>query len=173
MLKAMGTTTLLTFEDFEQLPDEPGKMELLDGELIRLPPAKLKHTEIIHRLYDLLRPLAGTAGLGKIYIETGYKFGKRAWLLPDVSISHPNQPSSDYLEGAPLLAVEVISEANRAEDMDRKVKTYLANGGVEVWVVYPKTQCVWVYRQEHAEEFRGLLRSVIVPEPIDLNQLFS
>jgi Uma2 family endonuclease len=173
MMKAMGATTLLTFEEFEQLPDEPGKMELLDGELIRLPPAKLKHARIVHRLYDLLGPIVETAGLGEVFMETGYKFGKRAWLQPDVSISHPNQPSNDYFEGAPVLAIEVISEANRAQDMDRKVKTYLANGGVEVWVVYPKTQCVWVYRQEHAEEFRGSLRSAIVPVQIDLNQLFS
>jgi Uma2 family endonuclease len=169
-------TTLLTFEEFEQLPDEPGKMELLDGELIQLPPAKLKHMKIAHRLQKLLMPVVegpGSAGLGELYLETGYKFGKRAWLQPDVSISHPNQPSNDYFEGAPVLAIEVISEANRAQDMDRKVKTYLANGGVEVWVVYPKTQCVWVYRQEHAEEFRGSLRSAIVPVQIDLNQLFS
>ena len=40
-MKCMGvSTSLLTFEEFEQLPDDPGKLELLDGELIRLPPAK-------------------------------------------------------------------------------------------------------------------------------------
>jgi len=176
MMNTMGATTLLSFEEFEQLPNEPGKMELLDGELIRLPPAKFKHVKIAHRLQKLLMPvveMAGTAGLGEVYLEMGYKFDKRAWLQPDVSIAHPNQRLNDYLEGAPALAIEVISEANRAEDMDRKVKTYLANGGVEVWVVYPKTQCVWVYRQGHAEEFRGSLRSTIVPVQIDLNQLFS
>ena len=50
MMKVMGATTLLTFEEFERLPDEPGKMELLDEEPIRLPPAKLKYTRIIHWL---------------------------------------------------------------------------------------------------------------------------
>ena len=39
----MGTTTsLMTFEDFERLPEEPGKRELLKGELIELQPAKKK-----------------------------------------------------------------------------------------------------------------------------------
>src|ERR1019366_2578743 len=52
--KPMGTTTLLSFEEFERLPDEPGKLELLDGELIQLPPAKRKHVDIAHRIYDLL-----------------------------------------------------------------------------------------------------------------------
>ena len=178
MMKVMGTTTLLTFEEFERVPDEPGKMELLDGELIRLPPAKFKHMKIAHWLQKLLIPVVdregASAGLGEVYLQMGYKIGQKAWLQPDVSMSHPNQPLNDYLEGAPALAVEIISEGNRAEDMDRKVKTYLANGGVEVWVVYPKTQCVWVYRQQHAEEFRGWLRSTLIENlAIDLNQLFS
>ena len=35
----MGTVkTLLTFEAFEQLPDQPGKQELVRGELIEMPP---------------------------------------------------------------------------------------------------------------------------------------
>ena len=49
----MASTTLLTFEELEQLPDEPGKMELLDGELIRLPPAKKRHIEDIPPAYAI------------------------------------------------------------------------------------------------------------------------
>ena len=38
-------TSLMTFEEFERLPEpeQPGKCELLEGELIQLPPAKKKH----------------------------------------------------------------------------------------------------------------------------------
>jgi Uma2 family endonuclease len=178
MMDAMAATTLLSFEEFEQLPSEPGKLELLDGELIHLPPAKIRHMKIAHRLQKILMPIvdatAPGAGLGEVYLETGYKMGQKAWLVPDVSITHLNQPELDYIEGAPALAVEIISEANRAEDMDRKVKTYLANGSKEVWVVYPKTQCVWVFREGRGEEFCGSLRSDVAPGlSIDLDQLFS
>lgn len=174
----MGATTLLSFEEFESLPTEPGKMELLDGELIRLPPGKLKHTKIIHRLQKLLEPViersSVAAGLGSVWVEAGYKLGPRAWLQPDVSISHRDQVSNDYFEGAPALAVEVISESNTAEQTDRKVKTYLAHGGIEVWVVYPKTECVWVFRQGQAEEFRGVLHSSLVANlSLDLAALFA
>jgi Uma2 family endonuclease len=166
----MGTTTsLLTFEEFERLPGEPGKLEFLDGELFQLPPAILKHMEIAKRLFMILTqtPLAA-----QTYFETGYKMGRTAWLQPDVSIAHPGQPSGKYFEGAPLLAVEVISESNTAEFMDREVKRYLANGGVEVWVVYPKTQCVWVFRDGRAQEFRDTLKSEIIPGlEIDLTEL--
>ncbi|HEV3332703.1 MAG TPA: Uma2 family endonuclease [Bryobacteraceae bacterium] len=178
MMDAMAATTLLSFEEFEQLPSEPGKLELLDGELIHLPPAKFKHMKLAYRLCDLLKPIVAAsdnaAGLGEVYPEMGYKIGQKAWLVPDVSINRINQPCGDYLEGSPALAVEIISEANRAEDVDRKVKTYLANGGKEVWVVYPKTQYVLVFGEGRVEEFRGTLRSAIVPGLlIDLDQLFS
>lgn len=178
MISAMGTITLLSFTEFEQLPDEPGKVELLDGELRRMPPAKREHVDIVHRLSDEVRPFVETADLstriGTLYVEAGYKIGPRAWLQPDVSIAHAGQPGEDYLEGAPVLAVEVISESNTAEEMDRKVKTYLANGGVEVWLVYPKTRCVWVFRQGHAEEFRDVLYSTVIDGlKIDLQRVFS
>jgi Uma2 family endonuclease len=40
----MGTTTLLTFTEFQELPDSTGKRELLDGELIEMPPPKARYT---------------------------------------------------------------------------------------------------------------------------------
>jgi Uma2 family endonuclease len=174
----MGTTTLLSFEEFEQLPDEPGKLEFLDGELIQLPPAKRKHMELSRRIQVLLMRAKEKAGvsakLGEVYHETGYKFGSRAWLQPDVSIPHGDQPCGDYFESAPALAVEVISKSNTAAQMDRKMKIYLTNGGVEVWLVYPDTRCVWVYREGHAEEFQSVLHSSLLPGmEIDLQQLFD
>jgi len=172
------STSLLTFAEFEQLPDEPGKLELLDGELIRLPPPKFEHMEIADRLCDILKQaLAGPdrpPGLGRAYVEMGYKIAGTTWLRPDVSVLHARQPRGGYLDGAPALAVEIISESNRAEEMDRKVRMYLSNGAIEVWVIYPKTQCVWLFRQGYAKEFCGELRSDLFPGlTIDLNSLFT
>jgi Uma2 family endonuclease len=173
-----ASTSLLTFAEFEQLPDEPGKLELLDGELIRLPPSKTRNMRIAEILFKLLdRALdrgGGSPQLGRAHMEFGYKIGAAAWLQPDVSIEYKGQTENDYLEGAPALAVEVISESNRADQMDRKVKKYLSGGAIEVWVAYPKTQCVWVFRQGYAKEFCGELRSELFPGlTIDLEALFS
>jgi Uma2 family endonuclease len=43
----------MKLEEFLELPDAPGKQELLNGELISLPPAKKSHAEICTRLFDL------------------------------------------------------------------------------------------------------------------------
>ena len=178
----MGTTaSLLTVEEFRRISEEDrteserGKLELLDGELIRsILPTMFQHTRIIHRTYQALAPFAGTNQLGEIYIEAEYRLGERILLRPDVSIAHPNHPvANDDLNGAPLLAIEVISPANTAEEMDRKVNLYLSHGGLEVWLLYPKTRSAWVYREGHADEFRARLRAALLPDlVIDLEQIF-
>jgi Uma2 family endonuclease len=72
-----ATTSLLTFAEFEQLPDEPGKLELLDGELIRLPPPEFEHMETADQLCDILKEvLAGPnrpPGLGRALCGNGLK----------------------------------------------------------------------------------------------------
>src|SRR5476649_2436197 len=140
----MGTTTnLMTFEQFERLPDEPHKLELMDGELIRMPPAITRHMRIVMRVYKILDAALGmlqgkgqARDLGEVFVETGYLIGAN-WLIPDVSITHARQTENKYLEGAPALAVEVISKANTAEMMQRKIQLYMQNGAREAWLFYP------------------------------------
>jgi len=153
MMKVMGaTTTRLTFEEFERLPDQPGKRELLKGELIESPPADFAHNEIAHRIYEVLNASltegharADAMQLGKVYHEMGYQFPGDAYVVPDVSVTHADQPVNRYLVGAPALAIEVISSSNSAEDLATKTDLYFQHGAREVWLVYPKTRHVVVY----------------------------
>jgi Uma2 family endonuclease len=63
-----------------------------------------------------------------------------------LSLTHPDQPGDRYYEGAPLVAIEVVSEYDTATRVDRKVAEYLAHGAAEVWVIYPEARHAWVYR---------------------------
>src|SRR5690348_4468666 len=145
----MGTTTttnLLTFEEFERLPDQPGKRELLEGEVIELPPPELKHSRSSHKIYHCVvaaleaAHARGEAGeLGEVFIETGYKLSSNAYVQPDVSITHASQPEGKYLNRAPAIAIEVISPSNRTQDTEAKTELYFRHGAREVWRFYPKT----------------------------------
>ena len=123
----MGVTTLLTFAEFEKLPDSPGKRELLDGEIIEMPPATTRHAKIQKRIHARLEPCALDRHFGEVYTQVGFKLGDRHWVQPDVSLVSPDQDQASdpegYFEGAPRLAIEVISPANAAEsvDQDREV----------------------------------------------------
>jgi len=172
----MSTTTsgLLTFEEFEHLPDEPGKLELLEGELIRMPPAKRKHLDTTQQLFLLLHSMVGdlrrerpNLGLGKVHIEMGYRMGSDpgSWLQPDASITHAGQTGDDYYEGAPLVAIEVASESQSAAHLEAKAEMYLSHGASEVWLVFPKTCKVWICRAGAStiEVLESAIRSDVLP----------
>ncbi|HTX35965.1 MAG TPA: Uma2 family endonuclease [Bryobacteraceae bacterium] len=177
----MGTTTTsMTFEQFEQLPDEPNKLELIDGEVIRMPPAYTPHMRISLFLFETLKRIVlemktqGRVGeLGEVFHEFGYQIGPH-WLVPDVSITHAGQAEGKYLQGAPALSVEVISRRNTAEIMQRKVKLYMEYGGTEAWLWYPRSRLVMVHRGRTAVQMEGTLTSELLPgASFDLEEIFG
>ena len=149
----MGTTRAsLTFEEFEQLPDQPGKRELLKGELIELPPAKLRHTRTAYRIEGRLKSAlrkaharGEAADLGEVCHEMGYKLAQDTYVQPGVSITHAGQPEDEYYLGAPAIAIEVISPRNTAEEIKVKTRLYFQYGAREVWRFHPKTREVVVH----------------------------
>jgi Uma2 family endonuclease len=84
----MSTRNLLTLEEFLNLPEMPGKQELLDGELISSPPAKLRHLKLSKRVFDLFRSVPDRS---RVWYETGYRLHWHM-LQPDVSVTWPDQP---------------------------------------------------------------------------------
>jgi Uma2 family endonuclease len=144
MMNRMATSTQLTWEEFERLPDQAGKQELLKGELIELPPAKDRHHNISESIRDLLKAAIEEAhargqalDLGRAHQEKGYRLGYRNWLQPDVSVTHAGQTAGDYMEGAPAIAIEVVSPNNTPRALAIKTALYFEFGALEVWHFYP------------------------------------
>jgi Uma2 family endonuclease len=142
----MSTTSLMTFADFELLPDVDGeKRELVDGEVITMPPPQLDHTIIAKRI---LFALAAFLGQDRVWQDhTGYRIAG-GWIEPDVSVSLPDQRRDEkYFIGSPMVAVEILSPR---EEIDRKLTLYFADGALEVWVIDPrhKTMTAYVKRGE-------------------------
>lgn len=108
----------MTFAEFERLPNAPGKQELIDGELIELPPPKHTHAKVAKRFHLLL---VTALGARQVWHEGGYRIGG-GWLQPDVSVAWPEQRlEDDYLIGAPMIAIEVLSPVNTAAQIERKI----------------------------------------------------
>jgi Uma2 family endonuclease len=164
----MGATTRLTVEEFLNLPEAPGKQELLDGELISLPPAKLSHMQIAIRLHLMLMAALTES---RARIQTGYRLS-RGWLQPDVSVTWPDQPvDNDWLQGAPMIAIEIVSPANRSEHIDKKTAVYLEEGAAEVWVIYPGTRSMTVFRRESWERVTETYAGGLLEVVVDLEEL--
>jgi Uma2 family endonuclease len=55
--------------------------------------------------------------------------------------------------------VEVISPANTAETVERKLAKYFENGAGEVWVAFPKTRRIWRHQELKAAPSSNSWRS--------------
>jgi Uma2 family endonuclease len=148
----MATTIgQISWQAFEQLPDGDGfHREVVEGELIVLPPPKSKHSLIAFAMAEALLPLK-QSGIAKVMMEAGYKLSDDppTWIEPDVSVLRIERARAtsgdDYFVGSPDLAVEVVSPSETARDLNRKVDALLAGGSLAVWVIYPEEQEVRVF----------------------------
>jgi Uma2 family endonuclease len=138
--------TLLSEEEFLHLPESPGKQELMEGELVELPPATYSHNELIKRIYALMRTVLDES---QIWIENGYRLSRGTWLQPDVSVTWPDQRiEDDWHQSAPMIAIEIASRGNTPDQLEKKRLLYLEAGAAEVWLIYPKTRSMLVSRQD-------------------------
>ena len=163
------TTNLMSWKAFEQLPDDGMHHEIIEGELITLPPPKSGHSEVARRANRALLVLEDRP-LGRVYLEAGYKLSEDppTWIQPDVSFLREERAKATdadgYFPGAPELAVEVISPSESADDVDRKVELLLAHGSQTVWVIYPRTSKVQVYLANRTSFSRGIHESLYLPD---------
>ena len=56
---------------------------------------------------------------------------------------------SSFIDGPPLLAVEVLSPYDKQREIDEAIEEYLACGVRVVWIVDPFDDTVTVYRPGH------------------------
>ena len=54
-------------------------------------------------------------------------------------------PPDKLPEGAPDLAIEVISPTNTLREMDQRMSDFFAAGSTRVWLVYPEHREVYVH----------------------------
>jgi Uma2 family endonuclease len=146
---ATTTTKLMTFAEFEQLPDarEGFPYELRHGELVKLVFPKMKHFFIQQRLRRLLENAAGDTGIAAT--ELGFRaLAEYEYRRADVAFVSKDRWEScepnDYFRGAPEIVIEVLSPSNTVTEMLDKEKLCLENGCKEFWIVDPDLRLVKV-----------------------------
>ena len=150
----IATKRLMTGEELMELPEDGYRYELVKGELHTMTPAGRRHGEIAMTLGIVLGNHARAHRLGTVCAaETGFYLSRDPDTVraPDVSfVAQERIPAEvdadDYWPIAPDLAVEVVSPSDKTAEVLAKVAEYLEAGTRLVWVVYPQTQTVVIYR---------------------------
>jgi Uma2 family endonuclease len=156
----MSSTTLLTLEPFEQMPEQDAaRYELKDGELVRMGTAKYGHEKTKYRVQHRLLTYRLENPIGEAHAEMAFAIRPERVCVPDISFLRNEllQRADDehIFRGAPGLAIEVISENESALELRQKIPEYLEAGSKAVWAFYPNLRVVAVYNAAGVRELRG------------------
>lgn len=156
----MSSTTKLSFDEFQKLPEREGTIyELDEGELLMEPSPAARHNLIRQRIAMKLMQFVDPMALGIVLEEMDFRLNSDTVRNPDVAFvtaAHVANIDLDLspIEGAPALAIEVISPGNSAEDMAKKTQQYLRAGSTAVWIFYPKLRMVEVHSTSRVSRVR-------------------
>jgi Uma2 family endonuclease len=140
----------LTEEELLALPDDGRKYELVDGRAMEVP-TRWEHGSLAVRFIKQLLS-AGADDLGTLAdSSTGFRMTSGNVRSPDVAfVVRDRVPTGAaakrFFDGAPDLAIEIISPSEDLEDAARKVGEYLTSGCQQVWQVFPESRRIVVYR---------------------------
>ncbi len=146
----------MTLAEFERLPEDGYRSELVRGLLVREPPAGFEHGRLGVQIGVSLAEYVRGSRLGVVVgAETGFVLCEDPPTVraPDVAfVARARIPATGpprgFFPGAPDLAVEIVSTSNTAAEMCEKVRDYLDAGARLVWVFDPGTRTVAVHRAE-------------------------
>ena len=139
------------------------KAEWVDGEVIIMSPSSYRHVELVGWLQTILATYASAHGLGKVVgPEFIVRLGARRRLrVPDllfITKDRLHLIRTNHLEGAPDLAIEVVSPDSQSRDRRDKYRDYEASGVREYWIIDPINEDLEV----HVLEDQGLYRPMRV-----------
>jgi len=161
VLEAVKKVTRAEFADFMAHPENAErKFELIDGEIVETMPTKLHGSVIswiIHFITNWLMQFPEPVGWVATDDDHELPEDDENTRRPDVSYIQARDGREVLDEGAtpfmPDLAVEVQSPRDSVPFMRRKAAYYIANGVLIVWLFYPKTRLIEVYRANGDIEF--------------------
>lgn len=160
----------MTSEELFRLPGGRGhRYELVKGELRQMTPAGFDHGVVIMNLAAPMSQFVRRQNLGVVCgAETGFKIERDPDTVraPDIAfVRRDRLPTSGrptgFWDGAPDLAVEVLSPSDTGLEVEEKVRSWLAAGASAVWVVSPKNRTVTIHRAGTAP------RTLSEPESLD------
>ncbi|MFM7602540.1 MAG: Uma2 family endonuclease [Pseudanabaena sp.] len=151
---ASSSSQALTDQEFMSLPENGNLYEYVDGELIVVANSGVEHGYLALTLGYFLTGFVRTHKLGvtcdsstAFKMKTGNKRSPDLAFIAKERLQGLKRLPKGFFEGAPDLAVEIISPNNTFEEIHNKLVEYFENGTRLVWVILPDEEFVLVYHK--------------------------
>jgi|SRR5579862_3426195 len=143
----MATTVKkLTYADYEKIPADGFRHEIIGGEEFMTPAPNLDHQTVVVNLTAILRDYTLAKKLGRVFVApTDVLLSKHDIVEPDVIFVSEKRLSiltEKNIQGAPDLVIEVLSPSTQAEDRGPKLALYERSGVAEYWIADPTSKTV-------------------------------
>lgn len=134
-MEDMPTRVVLTYRDYEALPADGRRYELLEGELLVTAAPGLPHQRLVGELFVLLKQHVQAHRLGEVFVSAV------DCILSDTTVVQPDLvyleaarsslATARAIEGPPTLAVEIVSPVSPSTariDRGAKLQLYARHG---------------------------------------------
>jgi Uma2 family endonuclease len=141
----------VTAAEYRLMPEDGPRHELIDGELVLMPSPVTAHQRALGRIFAKLTIHIEAHGLGEAFIAPlDVHLDEHNVLQPDLLFlsNERSDRAQRWIEGAPDLAVEVLSPSTESRDLGVKKELYVKHGVREYWIVDPDAETVEVHALE-------------------------
>ena len=149
----MTARIAMTYQAYAALPDNGTRYEVHDGELSAMPAATPLHQILLLNLATALRAHVATRNLGLVMVAPldvilSDRPTETTILQPDVIFLERDRLhliSDRAIEGAPTLAVEILSPSTAVRDRTAKRDLYARYGVPYFWIVALDTRDITAF----------------------------
>jgi Uma2 family endonuclease len=148
-----GRWPLYDVQDYENLPDDGKRYEIVGGDIHMTPAPSLRHQAVSRNLEFLLHTWAKARHGVVFYAPTDVELGPHDIVQPDLVFISKDRRSiltPKRIVGSPDLVVEILSESTAERDWTVKLKTYARFDVQEYWVVDPDLETVTIHARDAA-----------------------
>ncbi|MBU1488099.1 Uma2 family endonuclease [bacterium] len=128
-----------TYEDYLHLPDDGKRYQIIEGEVYMCPSPIPNHQRIIGRLFEIINRFVLKNSLGEVFLAPcDIIFSDENIVQPDIffiSKERSQIVTQKNIQGAPDLAIEILSPHSLKIDKLLKRNLYAKYGVQEYWIV--------------------------------------
>lgn len=141
-MASLPNTRLVTYEEWLEMPESEGREEVVNGEIIQMPPAQKPHMKVLRRLVAALLRELDEARYDVNFGSYGLLIRKTPLTCrePDIAVFERSKEDGDekHYNYPPALAIEILSPSETRRMTAAKVRDYESIGTPEVWIVSPE-----------------------------------
>jgi Uma2 family endonuclease len=139
----------LTFTDYEKIPEDGFRHEIIEGEEFMTPAPEVPHQRVSAKLVRILQEHLGQSKAGEVlFAPVDVVLSQEDIVQPDIIIiasDHANRVTQKNIQGAPDLVIEILSPSTAPVDRGRKLALYDRAGVREYWIVDPAAKTAEVH----------------------------